>query len=85
MQITGQIIVREMRERKDGKRLVAVVGILSLPDDTPIANHMQYTVAGDVRQGLPVLVIHTSDAIDRNEEANGTSFGHLLTQPIWRV
>lgn len=79
--ITGQVFVREAGRHKNGKRLLAVVGIIGVEDDLPLKGEHQYTIAGSL-DGLRVFAEH---GIDRTELAKGSAAGDLLLDAIWRI
>ena len=77
--IVGQVVVRPQGPGSNphGGTLVAIVGIVTVPDDHPLAQKdgQQYAAAIETE----------GDPIDRSELARGFDLGDLLTQPIWRI
>lgn len=80
MDVTGQIITRHTGESLNGKKLLVVVGIIAVPEDTHLEDDHQYTVAG-TDQLLTIL----PDGVDRVKECRGQTASGILTSPIWRV
>jgi hypothetical protein len=80
--ITGQIFTRFYGEAptKDGRILVAVVGLIAVPPDTILKPEHQYVVTGN----NDFLTILPETAKDMTEYAAGHSLGSLFTSPIWQ-
>jgi hypothetical protein len=83
--ITGQVIIREVKENldlADGRKLVIIFGILALPKDSDLKSEHQYPVFGDVSN---VVRIAEEQGQDVSAQTIGNTPGGLLSQPIWRV
>lgn len=81
--ISGQIFVRETAAKaKDGRKLIIVVGILAVPDNTPVHGECQYTVTGS--ETWTDLTIHPGHK-DISEHSKGNDISGLLTLPLWQV
>ena len=74
----GSIIVRPTGEVKHGNNLVAIVGIVAVPDGHPFLE----------KDGLQFPVLIESDSAptaNHNDLARGLGLGDLLTEPIWHL
>jgi hypothetical protein len=91
--ITGQLFFRDTLSDSSvdaagpGRKLMMVVGIIAVPEDTEIKGEHQYVVAGGNLDNNFIqlgLVTHKG-VIDRTEAARGLTIGSLLTKEIWQV
>jgi len=80
----GQLFFRDAGRHPSGQRLMMVVGIIPVSDDTNIKPEHQYTVVVSADQTLDLHVVTGTD-IDRSKVSLGCGLGHLVTQPIWRI
>ncbi len=82
--ITGQLFIRNSGDSLDesGRKLIMVVGVLAIPENTFLKGEHQYTVVGNDDGQLTIL---SDGVVDLTEQARGYQIGHLLTQPLWRV
>jgi hypothetical protein len=85
MDITGQLFLRDVNQKMRGKKLVAVCGIISVPEDTEIEGEHQLLCTGTVFIDSYSITLSRLCKINRTSEAEGEDIGHLLTQPIWKV
>lgn len=82
--VTGQVIFRDAgknKASKDGRKLLMVVGVIAVSEDTKVKGEHQYVVVG---QSVEQLVVLLDTEMDRSEESKGHALGSLVTLPIWR-
>lgn len=86
MQVTtGQVVIRHFGDAPDGsgRKLVAIVGLIAVPDGDSLRTENQYTLVGNA-DGTR-LTIYPETAINRRHEMHGQKIGDMLTEEIWRV
>lgn len=86
--ITGQLFFRETAQEAPDKpdhKLLMVVGIIAVPNDSKLCGEHQYVVTGKERSDCIAIAAHTRLGVDRTDMARGLGLGSLVTQPIWRV
>jgi hypothetical protein len=81
---TGQVIIRDSGEKRDGKRLVMVVGILAVPEGF-LESECQYRISGIENDGIANMMLDETSKTDVSAETRGNSLGHLVTLPIWTM
>ena len=83
--ITGSFITRTQGDNsgkaRKGHALVAIVGVIEVPNDSPLNSEgQQFAVAGHDRY------LTSLDAItDHKDRFTGYALGNLITEPIWRT
>lgn len=83
---TGTVFVREMPGSQmagSGRRLLMVVGVIAVAEDSPLQGEHQYVVLGP-GDGL-VLNVMKDYAVNRTQEARGMTPDCLLCEPMWRT
>lgn len=75
MTITGQLFLRDKGRGPNGKRLMMVVGVIGVPEDTDLEGEHQYTISN----------LTLCDGVDLSERVRGFGASNLLTESIWRV
>ena len=86
--VTGQLFFRNAFSDNNvaagkGRKLMMVVGIIAVPNDTSLKPEHRYTVM-DAKDGSQLTIV-LSSAEDLTKIARGYPLGGLLTRPIWRV
>jgi hypothetical protein len=79
--VTGQAFVREhgLAPTRDGRRLVMILALVAIPEDTPLQGEHLYVVNGrETADGLVELTIHPSTGLDVSESSVGGSVGGFL-------
>jgi hypothetical protein len=85
--ISGQLFFRDSGQKSptgDGRKLVVVVGIIAVPNDSdswPFKPEHQYVVVG--KDSECSLTILESTGKDLEVFARGFRVGQLLTEQIW--
>lgn len=69
------------------RELMVIVGVVAVPKNSPIVEHLQYPVLGEFDQNMfQDMTIH----LDINESSNpgnlkGLGISGIIKSPIWRV
>jgi hypothetical protein len=91
--ITGQLFFREIGKGSDlgsvsspGKKIVMVLGVISVNAEIPLESEAQYTIMGNSHnQHLLALSLSLDSKIDVSDVSIGNSPSGILRAPIWRV
>jgi len=93
--MTGQVLFRSSRQEiptpkggyETGKTIHMLYGIVSLPHNPFIKDHVLYPVLGQFnkKKGQLITTISLDEGEDRNDVLNGEGAGGVFRAPIWRV
>jgi hypothetical protein len=89
--ITGQVLFqghgKTPKYDETDRVLKAIIGIVAVPKDSPLVDHLQYPILGKFEQTMfkdLVIELAIHEAVDPGD-LKGMGLSGILKAPIWRV